>query len=183
VPETRPSDSSFGFSERRCSTPVEDVQGDALCSRRIMLNDIRAQGNEVVDRFGRPYERHTLRGRWTLFCRLPRADPLLDALVRNAFAAVERGEGSRDAGDLPLVRVEIRGDCLGGEERTRAPRAFGESFEPAFRGAIYANRKCVCAHMCTVYHTHRNAVRNCVMARRPPGDPCGCSPRPFSARI
>jgi hypothetical protein len=77
---------------------------------------------------------------------------LLDALVRNAFAAVKRGEGSRDAGDLPLVRVEVRGDCLGGKERTGAPCALGEFLEPAFCGAIYADRKCISVHMCTVYH-------------------------------
>src|ERR1700693_5686127 len=27
-----------------------------------MLGNVCAQGNQVVDRFGRPYERHTLRG-------------------------------------------------------------------------------------------------------------------------
>jgi hypothetical protein len=41
---------------------VENVQGDALCGGGIMLGDVRAQGEEVVDGFGRPYERHTPRG-------------------------------------------------------------------------------------------------------------------------
>src|ERR1700691_4336627 len=41
---------------------VKNVQGDAFCGGRIMLGDVRAQGDKVVDRFGRPYERHTLRG-------------------------------------------------------------------------------------------------------------------------
>ena len=37
---------------------IEDVEGDAFCSGRVMFADVRAQLNEVVDRFGRPYERH-----------------------------------------------------------------------------------------------------------------------------
>jgi hypothetical protein len=38
---------------------IQDVQGHALCGGRVMFGDVCAQGNEVVDRFGRPYERHT----------------------------------------------------------------------------------------------------------------------------
>ena len=41
---------------------VEDVQGDARCGGRIMVGDVRAQGDEVVDGFRRPLERHTLLG-------------------------------------------------------------------------------------------------------------------------
>jgi hypothetical protein len=33
--------------------------------------------------------------------RLPRRDPLLDAIARDAFAAIERGERCRDSRDLP----------------------------------------------------------------------------------
>jgi hypothetical protein len=60
---------------------------------------------------------------------LPRRDPLLDALVRDAFAAIEGGERCRDSRDLPLVVVEIRGDSLSGEERTRASRRASHFFE------------------------------------------------------
>src|SRR5580704_16749905 len=36
---------------------VENVQGDALCGSPIMLGDVGAKGNEVVNGFGRPCER------------------------------------------------------------------------------------------------------------------------------
>ena len=38
--------------------------------------------------------------------------------MRNAFASVKRGE--RDAGDLPLVGIEVGGNRFGGEERSAA---------------------------------------------------------------
>jgi toxin ParE1/3/4 len=38
--------------------------------------------------------------------RLPRCEPLLDALVRNSFASIERGERSHDSRDLPFVVAE-----------------------------------------------------------------------------
>ena len=41
---------------------IEDVQGDALGGGRVMLGDVRAQGDEVVNGFRRPEERHTPRG-------------------------------------------------------------------------------------------------------------------------
>jgi hypothetical protein len=53
-----------------------------------------------------------------------------------------------------LVEVAERG----GLEPTcpNQGKAFlGEFLEPAFGGAIYANRKCVSVHMCTVYHNAR----------------------------
>jgi hypothetical protein len=31
---------------------IEDVEGDTLCGVRVMFADMRAQRNEVVDRFG-----------------------------------------------------------------------------------------------------------------------------------
>jgi hypothetical protein len=61
--------------------------------------------------------------------RLPRCDPLLDPLVRDGFAAIERGEGCDDPRDLPLVVVQIRGDCFGREERVGASRRARHFFE------------------------------------------------------
>jgi hypothetical protein len=61
--------------------------------------------------------------------RLPRCDPFPDAVVRDALAAIERGERRRDSRDLPLVVVEIRGDCFSREERTRASRGARHFFE------------------------------------------------------
>jgi hypothetical protein len=61
--------------------------------------------------------------------RLPRRDPLLDALVRDAFASIEGGERCRDSRNLPLVVVEVYGDCFSREERTRASRGARHFFE------------------------------------------------------
>jgi hypothetical protein len=52
--------------------------------------------------------------------------------VRDTFASVKRGERARDAGDLPLVGVEVGGDRLGREERSAAARALGEFLKPFF---------------------------------------------------
>jgi hypothetical protein len=41
---------------------IKDVEGDAFCSGRVMFANMRAQRNEVVDRFGRPYDRHIRKG-------------------------------------------------------------------------------------------------------------------------
>ena len=38
------------------------MEGDALCGGRIVLGDMGAQGDEVMDGFRRPQERHTLLG-------------------------------------------------------------------------------------------------------------------------
>ena len=46
---------------------------------------------------------------------------------------------ARDAGDLPLVGVEIGGDRLGGEIRARAAGIPGEPFKTAFRRVPDAN--------------------------------------------
>jgi hypothetical protein len=61
--------------------------------------------------------------------RLPRCGPLPDALVRDAFAAVKRGDGAENAGDLPLVDVEIFLDGFGREERAGASRGARHFFE------------------------------------------------------
>ena len=59
--------------------------------------------------------------------------------MRDAFASVKRGERARDAGDLPLVGVEVGGDRLGREERSAAARALGELFKAALGRATYTN--------------------------------------------
>ncbi len=61
--------------------------------------------------------------------RFPRCDPLPDAVVRDAFAAIEGGECCHDARNLPFVSVEIRGDSLGREERAGASRGARHFFE------------------------------------------------------
>src|ERR1019366_6517617 len=64
--------------------------------------------------------------RSALLSRLPGSNPFADACVRDTFASVKRGECVRDAGDLPLVGVEVGGNRFGGEERSAATRALGE---------------------------------------------------------
>jgi hypothetical protein len=56
----------------------------------------------------------------------PRRDPLFDLVVGDRFAAIERRDRSFDAGNLPLVDVEIRVDRLGREQRTAAAGARGQ---------------------------------------------------------
>ena len=46
---------------------------------------------------------------------------------------------ARDAGDLPLVGVEVGGNRFGGEERSAATRALGELFKAALGRATDAN--------------------------------------------
>ena len=74
-------------------------------------------------------QRRLTLGRRTLMAHLPRCDPLLDARVRDAFAAIEGGERRHDARDLPFVAVQVRGDRFGREERTGAPRGSRHFFE------------------------------------------------------
>ena len=59
---------------------------------------------------------------------VPGIDPVLDLLVRGAFAAVKRGYGPLDAGNLSFIRVEILVERLGGEEGAGAPSTLGELF-------------------------------------------------------
>ena len=59
--------------------------------------------------------------------------------MRDTFASVKRGERARDAGDLPLVGVEVGGNRFGGEERSAATSALGELFKAALGRATYAN--------------------------------------------
>jgi hypothetical protein len=59
--------------------------------------------------------------------------------MRDAFAAVKRRERFGDAGDLPLVDVEIRGDCRGREERAGAAGRLGEFLQAGFRLLVQAD--------------------------------------------
>ena len=70
--------------------------------------------------------------RSALLSRLPGSNPLADARVRDASAAIERGERFGDPGDLPLVGVEVGGNRFGGEERPTATSALGELLQPLF---------------------------------------------------
>src|ERR1019366_5906518 len=77
--------------------------------------------------------------RSALLARLPGSNPFADARVRDTFASVKGGERARDAGDLPLVGVEVGGNRFGGEEGSAAAGAFGELFKAALGRATYAN--------------------------------------------
>ena len=59
--------------------------------------------------------------------------------MRDTFASVKRGERARDAGDLPLVGVEVGGNRFGGEERPAAAGALGELLKAALGRATHAN--------------------------------------------
>jgi hypothetical protein len=50
-----------------------------------------------------------------------------------------RKERCGDASDLPLVGVEVGGNCLGREKRAGAAGALGELFEATFGRAPHAN--------------------------------------------
>ena len=102
---------------------VEDVQGDALCGSRVMLGDVCAQGDEIVNGFPETIGASYAPRRSALIACLPGSNPIADARVRDAFAAVERGERFGDAGDLPLIGVEVGGNRLGREERSAAAGA------------------------------------------------------------
>src|SRR5258708_28703124 len=76
----------------------------------------------------------------------PGCDPILDLLVRNSFAAIERGDRLLDAGNLPLIDVEVLLDRLAREERTAAARVLGQSFEPLLGGRVDPHGEGCCAH-------------------------------------
>ena len=56
--------------------------------------------------------------------------------MRDAFAAIERRERFGDAGDLPLVDIEVGDDGFGREERAGATGCLGEFLKPRFCFAI-----------------------------------------------
>jgi hypothetical protein len=74
-----------------------------------------------------------------LLARLPGSDPFADARVGDAFVAVKRRKRFGDAGDLPLIGVEIGGNRLGREERTGAAGILSELFKTAFGRTPNAN--------------------------------------------
>ena len=51
MPGTRPGAPSFGFSDEQVLDAVEDVQGDALCGGGVVLGDVGAQGEKIVNGF------------------------------------------------------------------------------------------------------------------------------------
>jgi hypothetical protein len=92
---------------------IEDVEGDAFCSGRVMFADVRAQLNEVVDRFGRPYERHIPYGdgrSWLV------SHDVAHCLTRSCGMPSPR---SREEKRWTECAVELRiGDWLQGEPRS-----------------------------------------------------------------
>jgi hypothetical protein len=52
--------------------------------------------------------------------------------MRDAFAAIKRGKRFGDAGDLPLVGVEVGGNRFGGQEGSASTGALGELLKAAF---------------------------------------------------
>jgi hypothetical protein len=60
---------------------------------------------------------------------VPGIDPLLNLLVRDAFAAL-KGDGPSDAGNPPFIRIEIVVERLGGEEGVGAPSTLGPCYQP-----------------------------------------------------
>ena len=63
---------------------------------------------------------------------LPGSDPIAHARVCNPFATIERGKRFSDAGNLPLVGVEIGGNRFSRQERTAATGALCELLKAAF---------------------------------------------------
>ena len=88
---------------------VQDARNDPPRAGGTVLRDIGSERDEVLDRFRRPDDVHVAdRFEDSPFAlTAPGLDPVLDLFMRNALAAVERGHGSLDAGDLPLVHLEI----------------------------------------------------------------------------
>src|SRR5208282_4985835 len=84
----------------------------------------------------------------------PRRDPFLDLLVGNPLAAVERRDRLLDAGDLPLVDIEILVDRLGREKRAAAAGAPGELLQPLLRGLIDTNGEGCGSHVVDVPCCH-----------------------------
>lgn len=54
------------------------------------------------------------------------------AWLSDAFSAVKRGERFCDAGDLPLVYVEVLVNGFGGEKRTAPTGTLGQLLKPRF---------------------------------------------------
>ena len=57
---------------------------------------------------------------------VPGVDPVLDLRVGNPLAAIKRRKRFFNAGNLPLVQVEVFVDRLGSEERAASPGTRGQ---------------------------------------------------------
>ena len=57
----------------------------------------------------------------------------------NSLAAIERSHGFLNAGDLPLVQVEVLVYRLSGEERSAPPGTLGQFLQSLLAGRINAN--------------------------------------------
>jgi hypothetical protein len=75
----------------------------------------------------------------------PTKRPIPDALVRDALAAIERGERRHDSRGLPLVVVEIRRDRFGREERAGASRGARHFFKALLQRVSNAHGDGCCA--------------------------------------
>jgi hypothetical protein len=74
-----------------------------------------------------------------LIATAPGSDPLLDFGMRNAFAAIQRGHGFSDAGDLPLIVVDELRERFGREKRSAAASTLGQLVQPLLDCGINAN--------------------------------------------
>ena len=82
--------------------------------------------------------RRALRRR-PLLLAAPGADPLFDLLMRNPLAAIERSHGFLNAGDLPLVQVEVFVYRLSGEGRSAPPGTLGQFLQSLLDDRINAD--------------------------------------------
>jgi hypothetical protein len=106
---------------------ANDMQDRPPGGGRAVLRDVGSQRNQVLDRLRRPDDGHLAvrfgaglgEGRSRL--RPRDLTQLLTAFVSNALAAIERPHGALDAGDLPLVQIEIFVERFGREIRALRP--------------------------------------------------------------
>src|SRR5450759_5323329 len=96
-----------------------------------MFIDVSAQGEKIVNGFRRPQQRHTPRGDRRSFRVSQEAT---HSLTRACAIPLPRSSeaSARDAGDLPLVGVEVGGNRFGGEKRSAATSALGELLKSLF---------------------------------------------------
>jgi hypothetical protein len=68
VPGTRPGWPSFGFMEETIFYGLDDPDGNAAGSIRIILGEVVLQVRQVEQRFGRPDDRHAPLGMGRSLC-------------------------------------------------------------------------------------------------------------------